>query len=373
MVFYELVAGRHPFTADTTLGYLHAITSHTPLPLSNVAGALDSLISRMLAKDATTRPTAGEVHAVLAAIERSDIAPALGSAQAARQSIAVLPFANMSAEKDQEYFADGLAEEIINLLAQVAGLKVIARTSAFAFRGKEQDIRGIAEILGVRTILEGSVRRAGSRVRVTAQLVNAADGSHLWSQRFDRELTDVFAVQDEIAIGDCRRSADRRLRRTSDKRGYKPAFAAYEALLRARHHFNQLTPESMARGQESVERAIALDPGFAAPHAELSLQYGVMAASGHAIGSRSPAARQGGGQAGTRAGLRRFPKASPTWAGSPRFTSMTGRKPGGCSRWRWRAIRRRRPCVNSTPSTCCTRGEPAEASRRWSARCKRIR
>ena len=117
------------------------------------------------------------MHAALAAIERGDIAPALESAQAGRQSIAVLPFANMSAEKDQEYFADGLAEEIINLLAQVSGLKVIARTSAFAFRGKEQDIRGIAEILGVRTILEGSVRRAGTRVRVTAQLINAADGS----------------------------------------------------------------------------------------------------------------------------------------------------------------------------------------------------
>ncbi len=279
MVFYELVAGRHPFTADTTLGYLHAITSHTPSPLSNVPGALDSLISRMLAKDATTRPTAAEVHAVLAALERSDIAPALGSAPAARQSIAVLPFANMSAEKDQEFFADGLAEEIINLLAQVAGLKVIARTSAFAFRGKEQDIRGIAEILGVRTILEGSVRRAGSRVRVTAQLVNAADGSHLWSQRFDRELTDVFAVQDEIALA-ITGALQTTFTGQSDRRGYKPAFGAYEALLRARHHFNQLTPESMARGQESVERAIALDPGFATPHAELSLQYGVMAASG---------------------------------------------------------------------------------------------
>ena len=96
-------------------------------------------------------------------------------------------------------FSDGLAEEIINLLAHVPGLKVTARTSAFAFRGKEQDIRRIAEALGVRTILEGSVRRAGSRIRVTAQLINAEDGYHLWSERYDRELTDVFAIQDEIA------------------------------------------------------------------------------------------------------------------------------------------------------------------------------
>ena len=279
IVFYELAAGRYPFAADTTVGYLHAITSQTPLPLSGTPGALDALITRMLAKDATTRPPADEVHAALAAMERHSTAPTPAPTQPASQSIAVLPFTNMSAERDQEYFADGLAEEIINLLAQVSGLKVIARTSAFAFRGKEQDIRGIAEILGVRTILEGSVRRAGTRVRVMAQLVNATDGSHLWSQRFDRELTDVFAVQDEIASAI---TAALKVTLTAQfgERRYQPTFAAYEALLKARHLFNQLKPESMARGLEHLEQAIALDPGFATPHAELSLQYGVMAAAG---------------------------------------------------------------------------------------------
>src|SRR2546422_9505547 len=107
-------------------------------------------------------------------------------------SIAVLPFANLSADKENEYFSDGLAEEIINVLAHIPGLKVIARTSAFAFRGKEQDIRKIAEALGVRTILAGSVRRAGNRIRVTAQLISSEDGSHLWSERYDREMADVF-------------------------------------------------------------------------------------------------------------------------------------------------------------------------------------
>ena len=115
-------------------------------------------------------------------------------------SIAVLPFANMSRDPDDDYFSDGLAEELINLLAHVPNLKVVARTSSFAFRGQEQDIReDRRQALGVRTILEGSVRRAGSRVRVTAQLINADDGYHLWSERYDRELTDVFAIQDEIA------------------------------------------------------------------------------------------------------------------------------------------------------------------------------
>src|SRR6202042_1439291 len=102
-------------------------------------------------------------------------------------SIAVLPFANMSAEKENEYFSDGLAEEILNLLAKIPGLKVIARTSSFAFRGKEEDITKIAESRRVRTILEGSVRRSGNRLRITAQLINAADGSHLWSERYDRD------------------------------------------------------------------------------------------------------------------------------------------------------------------------------------------
>ena len=111
----------------------------------------------------------------------------------------MLPFANLSADPESEYFGDGLAEEIINLLVQTPGLKVIARTSAFAFKGKQEDIRRIAEVLDVAHVLEGSVRKAGTRIRVTAQLISARDGSHLWSKRYDRELADVFAIQDEIA------------------------------------------------------------------------------------------------------------------------------------------------------------------------------
>jgi TolB-like protein len=115
-------------------------------------------------------------------------------------SIAVLPFANLSSDSENEFFSDGLTEEIINTLAHIRGLKVTARTSAFAFRGKEQDIRKIAQTLGVRTILEGSVRRAGSRIRVTAQFINSEDGYHLWSERYDREVDDVFAIQDVVLL-----------------------------------------------------------------------------------------------------------------------------------------------------------------------------
>src|ERR1039457_7691235 len=120
------------------------------------------------------------------------------TAGAITPSIAVLPFANMSADKDQEYFSDGLAEEIINLLAKIPGLKVIARTSAFSFRGKELDIRGIADKLGVTHVLEGSVRRTETLLRVSVQLIDAADGTHLWSERYDREMSDIFALQDDI-------------------------------------------------------------------------------------------------------------------------------------------------------------------------------
>ena len=111
----------------------------------------------------------------------------------------MLAFANMSADPEAEYFSDGLAEEIINALAQVPALKVIARTSAFAYKGRNEDVRRIGDTLGVAHVLEGSVRKAGNRIRVTAQLIAASDGSHLWSERYDREMADVFAIQDDIA------------------------------------------------------------------------------------------------------------------------------------------------------------------------------
>src|SRR5262249_34748254 len=150
-------------------------------------------------------------------------------------SIAVLPFANMSDDKGQEYFSDGLAEEIINALVQIPGLKVTARTSAFAFRGKEQDITKIAEALRVSTILEGSVRKSGNRLRVTAQLIDAADGYHLWSQRYDRALADVFVMQDEVAAA---MAAALRLKLggpPAGRRSHQPDLRAYEAFLRGRH------------------------------------------------------------------------------------------------------------------------------------------
>jgi len=179
----------------------------------------------------------------------------------------------MSRDADDEYFSDGLAEEIINLLAHVQGLKVIARTSAFAFKGKNQDIRTIAAALGVENILEGSVRRAGSRIRVTAQLVIAADGSHLWSERYDRELADVFAVQDEIAGAIVEVLKGKLMPSAAASHRYVPTLRAYEAYLRARHYWQKLTTESLVRCREYLEEAIALDPQFASAYSDLGLYF----------------------------------------------------------------------------------------------------
>jgi TolB-like protein len=218
-------------------------------------------------------------------------APAAPQVPPGTKSIAVLPFANMSAEQDQEYFSDGLAEEIINLLAHSPGLKVIARTSAFAFRGKEQDVRGIAAALGVTHVLEGSVRRAGSRLRVTGQLIQAADGTHLWSERYDRELSDIFAVQDEIseAIVAALRIA---FSAGAAPHRYTPKLAAYEAYLKARYLAAKVTPESLELARQCYEQAIELDGNLALAHVGLGNYWvSVITFGGGAAQVAVPAAR----------------------------------------------------------------------------------
>jgi len=201
------------------------------------------------------------------------IAPVLRHPHEARQpevdaSIAVLPFANTSGDKENEYFSDGLSEEIINELSRIPGLKVIARTSAFAFKGKQDDIRKIASALNVAHIVEGSVRRSGNRMRITAQLVAASDGTHLWSQRFDREIADIFAVQDEIARSV---AAVLRVHLTCRSRQYIPKLPAYEAYLKARHCLAAFTRESLPQSKDFYEQAIAVDSGFAEAQSGLGM------------------------------------------------------------------------------------------------------
>jgi serine/threonine-protein kinase len=184
-------------------------------------------------------------------------------------SIAVLPFANLSTEKENEYFSDSLAEEIINALTHVAGLKVTARSSSFAFRGQDEDARKIGNALGVRFILEGSVRRIGGRVRVSTQLINATDGYHLWSDRFDREMTDIFAVEDSIAHA----IVDTLKLKLSAPRPKARNLDAYDAYLKGRYHYYKYSPEGLVRSKECFKEAIALDPQYAPAHAGLANYY----------------------------------------------------------------------------------------------------
>ncbi|HEY6346671.1 MAG TPA: protein kinase [Bryobacteraceae bacterium] len=264
-VLYELLSGRRAFSGENAVSTMAAILHKEPAPI-DAPLALQHVIKKCLMKSPGERFQS--VAEILAALENST------GTEESRPSIAVLPFANTSGDKDNEYFSDGLAEEIINALAQNSGLKVIARTSAFAFRAKEQDIRKIAEALDVKTILEGSVRRAGNRIRVMAQLIKAEDGSHLWSQRYDREMADIFELQDEIAEAITSALQVKLSGAPAPLHQYKPNLAAYEALLRAHYHLRQRG--SLARVKEDFEEAIALDPNFALPHCHCGFYFLMM-------------------------------------------------------------------------------------------------
>ncbi|HEX4945853.1 MAG TPA: protein kinase [Blastocatellia bacterium] len=305
IVLYELATGRHPFKSETLVGYLHAITLQEPLPLTNwkpeLPAALNALIVRMLSKDARQRPTASEVAQTLLAIERGEIAGAQSvdsetmiSPSASQplasstQSIAVLPFANISADEENEYFCDGLAEELLNALSKIDALKVAARTSAFSFKGKNAEAREIGKTLNVNTVLEGSVRKAGHRIRINVQLVNAADGYQLWSERYDREMKDIFDVQDEIslAIADALKlkllGAEKAavLKRPTDNAD------VYQLYLKGRFFWNKRTDGELRKAVAYFQQAIDLDPNYALAWAGLADAWFYL---GYAFGFAAPA------------------------------------------------------------------------------------
>jgi adenylate cyclase len=199
-----------------------------------------------------------------------------------KPSISVLPFTNMSGDPEQEYFADGITEDIITDLSKVSGLFVIARNSSFAYKGKSPDVRQVCRELGVRHVLEGSVRKAGRRVRITAQLIDGASGGHLWAERYDRDLEDIFAVQDEVtaqivaALKVALTSGERSRR---ESRG-KVDPEAYDCLVHGRACLYRFTPEALIESRALLERAVALDPGLAPAYAWLSALHSAEHANG---------------------------------------------------------------------------------------------
>jgi eukaryotic-like serine/threonine-protein kinase len=270
-VLYELLSGRQAFYGETSISTMAAILHTEPAPLDAPA-TLQQIVKQCLAKLPGQRyQTMAEVKAALQSLSRNvdEIQP----------SIAVLPFANVNRDTD-EYFSDGLTEEISNALTQFSGLKVVARTSAFAFKGRHEDIRKIAAALNVTNVLEGSVRRDGIRVQVIAQLIRAVDGSRVWSERYDREVDDVFGLHDDIAAAIARALEVERTSEPSRVRAYVPRTEAYEAYLKGRYHLlpsrfllnaaEANAAEASARAEQHFIDAAAADEQWAAPHTALA-------------------------------------------------------------------------------------------------------
>ena len=290
IVLYEMLTGRRPFEGDTALDVAVKQKSETPpdpkLLNTQISDELDRVILRCLEKKKESRYQSAtdllsDLEAVKKGIPMTEKAPVIkpnlrpDEKSQWQGSVAVLPFANMSADPEQDYFCDGMAEEIINALTQVEGLRIVARTSAFSFKGKNINVRDIGRELEVEAVLEGSVRRAENRLRITAQLINVADGFHLWSERFDRDLADVFAIQDEIARAIVDKLEVKLLgkekgtfvkRHTADPE-------AYTLYLKGRSSLQMLTEEGFRRSVDYLEGAAAKDQDFALPLAGLSTLY----------------------------------------------------------------------------------------------------
>ena len=284
-IIFEMLTGERAFRGDSPADTISALLTSPPDALVFHAGtppALVAIVRRCLEKQASLRfQSARELAAALESISdlrSAVVAPSIASSPA---SIAVLPFVNLSADVENQYFSDGLADDLINALARLSGLRVASRTSSFRFRGGEVDVRQIGRVLGVGAVLEGSVRRAGNRLRVSAQLSSTDDGYHLWSERYDRELADVFDVQDEIVqsivhaiaptlVGEAKALA----RRPTEN------LQAYELYLKGRYFWNQRSPAVVGTAIRHFEDAIALDSQYALAYAGLADCYSILRAYG---------------------------------------------------------------------------------------------
>ncbi|MEJ2720138.1 MAG: protein kinase [bacterium] len=285
VVLFEMLAAELPFKADYEQATIYRIVNEDP-PLitslhSDVPRELERIIEKTLKKDAKERYQSAEnLNADLRSIlnaARSSSTKGVVTAKQETPSIAVLPFRDMSSQKDQEYFCEGIAEELINGLVKLKGLRVAARTSAFQFKGRDIDIQKIGERLKVKTVLEGSLRKAGDRLRITAQLINVEDGFHIWSEKYDRELDDIFAVQDEISLAIVDKLKVRLLgeERSALVKRHTVDQEAHNLYLKGRYFWNRRLEGGMKKAMEHFQQAIEKDPDYALAHVGIADVYNV--------------------------------------------------------------------------------------------------
>ncbi|HTO77997.1 MAG TPA: protein kinase [Thermoanaerobaculia bacterium] len=283
-VLYEMTTGERAFSRETPAETMVAILKEDPpMPAGTGRSAPQSLwdlLHHCLEKSPDARfVSAGDLAFTLRTIARDASAQSLSApAPAAKPtpSVAVLPFLDMSPEKDQEYFCDGLAEELIGALAKLEGLQVASRTAAFRFQGKGQDLHAIGEALKVETILEGSVRKAASRLRITAQLVKVRDGYPLWSEKYDRELSDVFAIQEEIARSIAATLKVRLLGEDALVAPHTRNAEAYNLYLKGRFFWNKRYQVGVEKGVEYFRRAVEADSDYALAYTGLADSYTIL-------------------------------------------------------------------------------------------------
>jgi serine/threonine protein kinase/Flp pilus assembly protein TadD len=281
IILYEMVTGRVPFKGETALSI--AMKQKTEKPedprLLNplLPDDLSQIIMKCLEKDRQNRyKNTDELRSEIIKIEKFQ---KVGQEQdRIKPSIAVLPFRDMSPLKDQDYFCEGMAEELINALTKIEGLHVAARTSAFQFKGKDLNVRKIGEELGVKAVLEGSVRKAGDRLRITAQLINISDGYHLWSEKYDRDMEDIFAIQDEISLAIVENLKLKLLKKEKAQlmKRYTEDQEAYTLYLKGRYFWNRRYEGGLLKGIEYFQKAIEKDTSFASVYTGIADCYCVM-------------------------------------------------------------------------------------------------
>jgi len=278
VVLYEMATSSLPFRGDTSVAVFDSILHQAPTSPArlnpDVSDGLERIINKALEKDREVRyHSARDMVVDLTRLKREResgrVAAAPGVAASPRvPSLAVLPFTNMSADKENEYFCDGLSEELINALSHIRELRVVARTSAFAFKGREIDIREVGKKLNVGAVLEGSVRKSGQRLRITAQLINVEDGYHIWSGQFDRELKDIFDIQEEISLTIVDHLKLKLLKDEKEKilKRHTEDHEAYDYYLKGRYFWYRRYEKGMQRALQYFQQAIEKDPGYALPY-----------------------------------------------------------------------------------------------------------